>query len=633
MPKITQKILIVGTVFLVIWLATIFWEFHGLHNFDNTVGRFFNSWLNKSEAFDLTLIFFSLDPGVFFVSGFFAVTIFAICRRKRHTRPQSIPFYFLYLGLVAAVAAFSVELVDHYVRRPGPAEAIAGFLNPGTLLEVSFRLPERTQFPSVETAIFSAVMFVVLFRFGSRALFLAPALVLMAVADIATGHAWVSDVMSGILLGWLVASTIYMMRANELYDRVEEPMVVRLDRFQRDASLAFFAWIKSRKSRRRVPIWKAPEINTPEKEEAISPKEFNLEEITRHWGLEDPRLIAPPHKGKLFPVRSGEKLYAFKITRRNIEKYQELARLLEMVHSLREAAGVNLCPILPALSGDLLVTSGEKTCYLMEWVKGRPLDVGKDDELRKSFALLGRLHAATLESLPHDQITERLNREVARLGTLYRESPERTGWFGVLAPDNAEKRDQNVFLEAQMKAQFVARLALFFALEDKSPLDIVLRHNDNHPMNYLVQEDGEILLLDFDRMRPGLAAMDLVELLQKFARRVGWDADRAASILDAYLEIRPMARWELALSLSWLLLPRPLLQALENNIHREDANEPPEPPLQSKLSWNLRYAAEIEAQEAFVAELAGRYGLPLLGAALGVTDQKPAEPPAANPTV
>lgn len=622
-----RTLLIIGAAFLVLWVGAIYWEMLGVRTLDDRLSVLLNSALGRSETFDLTLAFFSLKPGILLVVLYFLVVIVYVAKRRRRARPTYIGAYLVFLALLTLLSYGVAEVLDKYVTRAGPVVEIATFRSPGDLPEIRYHQPSTTMFPSDEMTAFAMIMFVCLFRFGSRALYLLPAVLLYGWVQITCGRSWPSDVFAGLMLGWLIASCTYVLRVNELYNKGESWIAVQSARLRGDLRRRLIRWDERRRrrsSKRRgihqVSGKVALEDITP-LPAGETPNE-HLRLLETEWGLKDVKLLAPPHKGKLFPIVADGKRYAFKLTRKGEGGAKSVVNLLEMVTSLAEAGGVPISAIVPTRSGELVVVDNGRVYYLTEWVEGRPLDPGQPDDMHKVMRLLATLHKATLRMEPPAEAQRAIGTEVRRIHELHGDIAGTTdSILSLFLPDNSEGEERSTLLEALTRSEFLARLANVYALEDDSELAVACRHSDPHPMNYLIGEGDRITLLDFDRMRYGLPVFDLPDLMQKHLLRMDWNPEYFIALMETYRSVRPMARWEMALLLAWVLLPRPLLQAVQDKALREGTTGPPPRPPKPRPGWSLRYGADEEEKKRFLAAVCEQYNLRLLATVL---DELPA---------
>jgi Ser/Thr protein kinase RdoA (MazF antagonist)/membrane-associated phospholipid phosphatase len=618
MKRFLRTLIVVLAGFVLLWASIVFWEIRNLRDWDARLAQMLNGLLNRSETLDLTVLFFALDPGDIVLGLLGATVIVFLARRQKHSDAVKVASLLGFLVLMALLSLVLVEILDDYVRRPGPAVEIAGFRNAGALLNLRFEPPHRSPFPSERVAIATTVLFLCLFRFGSRSLLLLPLVLFAGAVRVACGFAWPSDVLGGLLLGWLVASLVYVTRLNAAYNVAEHKLAglyhdhvrVRLShllaRLGERGPAAIDANLPQPDDEDEEPFGDAARAHAGQLDE-------HRELLRTHWGFESVDLLHPPHKGRLYPIAVEGRRYAFKRSRTIGNRKASLTDAVEVAESLRAQGILHTAPIVRTRGGDLIVHDGKRQYYIMEWIAGRPVDVGDAEQFRAMMRTLARLHAATERPLPERPPSLIVHEEIQRLRHLVVQASlllgERQDAF---MPTNAEVEETDLSIEACLRSEFIARFAQHFALEDRSPALACWLHGDTHPMNFRVAPDGTVHVLDFDRFRLGVGAFDLVFPLNKFLRRFSWDADRFDEVFDEYLAVRSMPRWEMALLLARLSLPPALLKAIRSRSNRLDGEA------RQAFSFvrTVQYGLEENARARFLEAVAERRNLSLLRSAM-----------------
>lgn len=618
MKRFLRTLIVVLVGFALLWASIVFWEIRNLRDWDARLAQVLNGLLNRSETLDLTILFFALDPGDI-VMGLLGVTVIVfLARRQKRSDAVRVASFLGFLVLVAFLSVAIVEIVDDYVRRPGPAVEIAEFRNAGALLNLRFEPPQRSPFPSERVAIATTVLFLCLFRFGSRSLMLLPLVLFAGAVRVACGFAWPSDVLGGLLLGWLVASLVYVTRLNSAYNVAES----RLAGLYHDHVRVRMSRLLARVGERGpAPI----DANLPQPEDedtepfgdAVHAHAGQLDEhrelLRTHWGFDEVELLHPPHKGRLYPIAVEGRRYAFKRSRNIGSRRASLTDAVEVAESLRAQGVLHTAPIVRTRAGDLIVRDENRQYYIMEWIAGRPVDVGDVEQFRAMMRALARLHAATERPMPERPPSTVVHEEVQRLRHLVVQASLLLGdRQDAFMPTNAEVEETDVSIEACLRSEFIARFGHHFALEDGSPAVACWLHGDTHPMNFRVAPDGTVHVLDFDRFRLGVGAFDLVFPLNKFLRRFSWDAERFDEVFEEYLAVRAMPRWEMALLLARLSLPPALLKAIRSRSNRLDG----EARQAFSFARTVQYRLEERSRAQFLEEVAERRNLTLLRTAM-----------------
>lgn len=553
MRKFQRNLLIGFAVFAAGWAAIVFAEFRLVDDLDTRVSLALNGLAARSEVLALTCVFLAREPGTYALGLACVLAVVLLSRRAGRTAPSSIVLYLAWLALVALASALLVEAVDHYIKRVPPAEAIPGFSPLPTASGLLIEIPDRIKYPDLRLSVSSSLVFILFFRFGSRALLLGLGLVLVGVADIAVGTAWTTDVLSALLFGWLFAAAAYTARANELAGWMEKK--------GSGAGARLATRIGARFSRARVPFDFRREEADDEggaralgMAKALDPEERAL--LEEGWGLEQPRPLAAAHKEKLLPIKAGGARYAFKRTRRYEGGEAPLLKALRTAEDLRSRGILDAPRIVPDREGALLRFLRGRAVYVMEWAEGSPVDASSRAEMSALFRALARLHRHTAPAGPEVPAAEALEAELEKAAGLVEAASARpASLLGGLVPDNAEHARSNPLLQLALQSEAFLRVAAACALQDGAVHAPSMLHRDTHPMNFLWKGGGEVAVLDIDRMAPGIGVADLVWPLGRHARRSLWDPAGLEALLGAYQEVRPIPRWEMAMLLALVVLP------------------------------------------------------------------------------
>ncbi len=596
-------------VFIVLWGAVVTWELHDLNSIDDYLALTINGLAGRSETLDVLFVFLSRIPGTYMTILLFLISTVLLSSTRTKHRPLNIPLYFVFLAVISLAGGLLVEAMDHYVKRPAPAETLEGFVRPESLLGITFFSDPKTTFPDIRIAIFSILFFQTLFRFGSRALFFLAWLLVVAVADIYCGTSWPSDALGSLMFGWLFSCLVYLSPINKAYQNLDSRSFEWLLKALRRLSLE----VRKLRSRSKAGTLPGARVVAPDGGPAGSLPEKEATLLREYYGIEDLSLEASPHKDSLFAIRADGTAYAFKRSGISTDHSQLLNEILEIVHSLQEVRRLKVPRIVPSKNRDLSITDGTSRYYLMEWMSGSPLSLSEPGHVRGLMQALARLHAATRVPDSPEAATQEFDK-LARAFPAYSEAASRldSGWLHAFAPNNAERaRHEGAFETAFSECETISKATRFYTLEDRPEFAYCWIHRDVHPLNFLVSREGDVILLDFDHMRPGLAVLDLAQVMHHACRSFLWNFDALNSPLEKYLAISPLSRSELTLLLSCILLPVPVprtgefddagfLQKVKGERRKLTASRLP-----------MLSQVDKRARDKFVARFCRQYGLEL----------------------
>lgn len=627
MTRIQKNMLWVLGTFLALWLAAVTWEIHSLLNADQVIARFLNALAAESETLSLSCILLERNPGLYATIAIFIVLVFILSAAKPRQAPGNIPLYFAYTGILMLVGWLMVEALDHYVRRPSPASVLQGFVVLEDMMGVRFGVDKETKFPDIELSVTAILFYLAFFRFGSRALPFLGWLLILSAATIASGNTWPSDALGAFLFGWIFVCLIYISGINAAYQRFERQSQGWNASFARRVS----DWVRTRPWSKRDSDEEDGLLPSGKATDGMKIGHVEQSLISSHYGFEDIVLRGTPHKGKLFPIIADGTPYAFKKTRIAADGVGKLTELLEVVHGLEQLEAVRFPRILKTRGLDLAFTANGHSYYMMEWMAGSKMSFSRPAHAMAVVQTLAHFHAAT-------RIQDSGAEAAEELGTLvggFRRYTEqaagiKSGWWQALVPQNAEQaeRDQ-AFQRTMHEAEIIARAVRVYTLEDKPDLSLSWIHRDIHPMNFLIDSEGHAVLLDFDRMRPGLGVLDLAVAMHRASRALLWKTDTLRDLLHAYTSIHPLSRSELTFLLAYLLLPSTSLKPDADPSH-----------IASKLAQarNRRRYSQLpmvnqidsQAKEAFLSDYCQEHHLELPLLLLDRELERPA--PAAAPS-
>jgi Ser/Thr protein kinase RdoA (MazF antagonist) len=226
--------------------------------------------------------------------------------------------------------------------------------------------------------------------------------------------------------------------------------------------------------------------------------------------------------GRLWRLEVDGRPYALKELFRPPDS--ELVRLETAFTSALSAAGVRLSDSLPTTDGRFVVALphrlGGAHVRLYRWVDGSPVDPTAPGVAARLGALLGRLHA-NAPARPH----------------------EPDPWYDTVPPPDAWTTLVDRALAAGVGwapglAAVAARVPDLAAVVTPVPAErTVTCHRDLHPGNVLVDEDDELVLLDWDDVGAACTDRELgIVLVRWHVRDDGrLDTDAVRATMDAYL--------------------------------------------------------------------------------------------------
>lgn len=205
---------------------------------------------------------------------------------------------------------------------------------------------------------------------------------------------------------------------------------------------------------------------------------------------------------------------------------------------------------LTSHSGKLWTLHQGRPFYLTTWINGRSMDSQEDFE--KLGRALASLHTASSRSCPikspfYDHIRiwqnhDRLFRR--RMATASQTNSWTRTWYKRFGPSCNQLSDQSW---TELKRPEIIDLL------EKERLRPALIHGDITSQNVIVADDGQLFIIDWDRIKLGSI---YVEVTTALMNTTGFNPVFIQSLLQGYEELRPLDRSERNIISSLYRLPR-----------------------------------------------------------------------------
>ncbi len=198
---------VVFAAFLIAWFAV---GIDRLNEIELPLARAFNSVVGKNEALDRALIFFNHKPGeATCVLVIFAAYV-AFARACGVRAWKDIAVFGALIFVVWVVCNETSDLLEKTVTRDAPAILLRQAHEHHDLAKmygVDIKTSSTHAFPSNHGTVFFTVFFMCFFRWGRRALWLLPLVLVLDTPRVFGGAHWLSDGLVGSpLIVWPVAA-------------------------------------------------------------------------------------------------------------------------------------------------------------------------------------------------------------------------------------------------------------------------------------------------------------------------------------------------------------------------------------------------------------------------------------------
>ncbi len=259
-------------------------------------------------------------------------------------------------------------------------------------------------------------------------------------------------------------------------------------------------------------------------------------------------------KNAVVRVRTASGTYAMKpFIRSNLlpsGTKEQIAAIAGYIQHLMGSGFGHMPRWLASDSGKLWTLNQGRPFYLTEWINGRSMDNQED------FVKLGRalaaLHSTSDRSSPipgpffeHIRFWQRQDRLFRARTAIAKRMKRRTReWYKRFgeACNRISDRSWTELMDAET-----------IELLEKERLRPSLTHGDITSQNVLIADDGQLFMIDWDRLKLGSVYADVAIALMNTTR---FNPDFIRSLLNGYEELRPLERSERRAISSLYRLPR-----------------------------------------------------------------------------
>ncbi len=244
---------------------------------------------------------------------------------------------------------------------------------------------------------------------------------------------------------------------------------------------------------------------------------------------------------------------------------EESIFVMAAMNHLKEAGFKKFNEIAAAKNGESLVGDGGKYYFLSRYVPGRPADFREMSDIEGSSATLSALHKAA-EGFDPPPFAGRIKWGIwprmieGKAADLRR--------FG----DEVAKKRQKTHFDCLFLRHFpyyleeIDEAATYFQGETYEKLCQTQQktggfcHHDLAYHNFLIAEDGDVGLIDFDYVIADLRIHDLANFINKLLKHHNWDETVALCALEAYNKTGNISREERKILLGMLRFPQDFWQ-------------------------------------------------------------------------
>lgn len=251
-----------------------------------------------------------------------------------------------------------------------------------------------------------------------------------------------------------------------------------------------------------------------------------------------------------------------KMLKRSNVREPKLLYLYEAMGHLINRGFDKVPPFISTNSGEPFVITDQNLYFLSDWVEGRESDFASRADLDLVTRTLAEFHLAAkdLELSPGAQAKHMYGKWPETFEYRCRELIQYKE--EARARNNPSLFDRKYIAYADyfhgMGQQALRTLAnsRYQELVQKAKLEKCYCHRDVAGRNFIITPDRQCFLIDFDYSRFDIRITDIVRLLERTLKKVGWDIDTAKHILNIYNAVYPISKEEYPIVLAFLQFPQ-----------------------------------------------------------------------------
>ncbi|KUO73725.1 MAG: hypothetical protein APF77_15895 [Clostridia bacterium BRH_c25] len=236
------------------------------------------------------------------------------------------------------------------------------------------------------------------------------------------------------------------------------------------------------------------------------------------------------------------------------------------VNYLKEKGYEGVIPYSTAIDGSICIPDGKYVYYVVDWVEAKECRFKREEELKKAIRAAAELHRASAGYVPPKGAKPRVfyNKWVEKCDKKSKELLE----FGKAIEekeyiddfDEIFSRHLKYYLQQAKESAGMINESPYWEISGKSEKSGEFCHHDLANHNFLISDNGNIYLIDFDYCIMDTRLHDLSSLIIRNMRYGVWDIDKAYFILDEYNGIYPIDQKDLKVIKAFMTFPQDFWQ-------------------------------------------------------------------------
>lgn len=218
--------------------------------------------------------------------------------------------------------------------------------------------------------------------------------------------------------------------------------------------------------------------------------------------------------------------------------------------------GINTARFLKSTDNKRFIEYNNMLFIMTPWISGFKYDYDAPNSIPKAASLLGKFHKTTKGFFPIDGSSVRCS-----YSNLYSSLYKHTSQIKYISKKARSINDEfsNIFLDNYVDYISIANKCL--TLSSNINMDNLSRsicHGDYVSKNIIVQDSGELALIDFDKCSYNFCADDIGYYLRRLLKRENtkWDITLTEDFLKEYNKYNLLNADDIAYILSYILFPQ-----------------------------------------------------------------------------
>ena len=236
------------------------------------------------------------------------------------------------------------------------------------------------------------------------------------------------------------------------------------------------------------------------------------------------------------------------------------------VNHLKQKGYEGVIPYSTAIDGSICIPDGDHVYYLVDWICARECRFRREEELKQAIRAAAELHKASVGYVPpkgakprvfYNKWLEKCNKKSEELLEFSKtiEDKEYIDDF-----DEIFSEHLSYYRQQSKESTDMINSSPYFEVSGKSEKSGEFCNHDLANHNFLISEDGNVYLIDFDYCIMDTRLHDLCSLVIRNMRYGVWDIDKAYFILNEYDRVYTVNQKELEVIKALMTFPQDFWQ-------------------------------------------------------------------------